>query len=113
MTTCTKDNADDDACEKPTSAVLLYGVPAAISAVFLIGFAIACYIFVRRYQRRERAEDERMNELERMEELRAFKKVDEQGTWDERRDYGLPPAYSGPGGPAGSSRSRRDRGDEL
>ncbi|KAL3440506.1 hypothetical protein BJX65DRAFT_290390 [Aspergillus insuetus] len=109
MPTCTGDNADDDACEKPTSEALLYGVPAVISAVFLVCFIIACYVFVRRYQRRERAEDERMDEMERMEELRAFKKVDEEGTWDERREYGLPPAYSGPA----EGSNRRDRRDEL
>ncbi|KAL2789052.1 hypothetical protein BJX66DRAFT_339731 [Aspergillus keveii] len=109
MATCTEDNADSDACEKPTSEMLLYGVPAIISAILLVAFVIACYIFVRRYQRRERAEDERMDEHERMEELRAFKKVDEEGSWAERREYGLPPAYSGP--PAGSTKGRR--GDEF
>lgn len=39
-----------------------------------------------------------------MEELRAFKRVDENGTWAERREHGLPPVYSGPG----RGRDRRD-----
>jgi hypothetical protein len=49
-----------------------------------------------------------MDKMERMDELRAFKKVDEERTCDERREYGLPPAYSGLGGG-----SKRDSRDEL
>ncbi|OJI96718.1 hypothetical protein ASPVEDRAFT_36123 [Aspergillus versicolor CBS 583.65] len=101
MTSCTDDDAS---CEKPTSHAIIYGVPAVISVVFLIAFIIACYIFVRRYRQRERAEDERMEQLR---ELRAFKRVDEHGTWAERREHGLPPVYS----PGGRGRGRDSRDD--
>ncbi|KAL5340004.1 hypothetical protein BJX70DRAFT_362461, partial [Aspergillus crustosus] len=79
---CSTEDSNDNACEKPTSDVLLYAVPACIGGVLLIIAGIFCYMFVKRYQRRERAEDERM------EMLVAFRKLEPTDSSEERHEDG-------------------------